>query len=88
MNGNYAEEVNYQRIIDREGYHCYICNQDILPHHKLAFDHFIPLLPRNGDPIGTHTEDNLYPTHRECNARKSNRKFEDLTDFDKRGPDN
>ena len=86
INGNYAEEVDYQRVLEREGYHCYICNQDILPHHRLAFDHFVPLIPRNGDPIGTHTEDNLYPTHRECNARKSNRKFEDLTDFDKRGP--
>jgi 5-methylcytosine-specific restriction endonuclease McrA len=56
-----------------------------LLHHTLTFDHIVPLVPRAGDPQGTHTEDNIKPTHRECNARKSNRRLEDLTPFDRRG---
>lgn len=87
MKESTIEPVNLQNVLDRHGRYCYICEQDILPTQNLVFDHVIPLVPRPGDPKGTHSEDNLRPAHRECNGRKSNRRFEDLTPFDRRGPD-
>lgn len=82
-----AGKVSYQHILERDGRWCYICEQPILPHQKLVFDHVIPLRPRPGEPQGTHTEDNIRPAHEACNVRKSNIPFECLTDWHKRGPD-
>lgn len=85
-------EVDYTRILERDGYFCYICQRDINPNAKagsreaLTFDHIIPLHPRPGEPQGTHSEDNLSPAHHCCNVRKGNRPFETLTPFDRRGP--
>lgn len=79
--------VDYQRILERDGMYCYICDRDILAHHQLAFDHKVPLHPRKGEPKGTHTEDNIHPTHKECNLRKANKQFENLTSFSRRGVD-
>lgn len=85
-------EVDYTRILERNGYHCYLCNQPIHPDAKpgssasLSFDHVIPLHPRPGEPQGSHSEENILPAHVACNVRKSNRSLETLTDFDRRGP--
>lgn len=78
--------VSYQRILERDGYHCYICEKAIAP-HDLSFDHVIPLTPRAGNPQGTHTADNIKTCHKICNSRKVNKRFEDLTPWDRRGPD-
>lgn len=88
IQGIYVEDVNYQHILERDGYFCYICEKPILHHHRLEFDHVIPLIPKDGDPIGTHTDDNIRPSHKECNARKNNRRLDELNDYDRRGPDN
>lgn len=87
-----TETVDYKRILDRDGYHCYICNQAINPKSNkkapdsLAFDHVLPLIPRQGEPQGTHSEDNIRPVHHFCNSKKNNRRLEDLTPWDRRGP--
>ncbi len=81
-----TERVSYKRIQERDGMWCYICKQSILPHQKIAFDHVIPLIPRFGEPQGTHCENNIHLTHRICNTRKKNKPLETLTPFDRRGP--
>jgi hypothetical protein len=86
--GAYVEDVDYQAILELHGPWCYICDGPILAHHKIEFDHVVPLIPRPGDPQGSHTADNIRPTHKECNARKSNKRLEDMLSFDRRGPDN
>lgn len=84
-------EVSYVRVLERDGYHCYICERDISPtatgQGKLTFDHRIPLIPRPGEPKGTHSEENLHPAHYICNLRKGNRPFEGMTPHQRRGPD-
>lgn len=80
------DPVNYEDILLRDGFWCYLCEQDILPDQKLEFDHIIPLLPRVGEPQGTHTAENIRPTHKICNRRKSNTPLELLTPFQRRGP--
>lgn len=86
--------VSYTHILERDGAWCYLCEQSIdltLPKRhpsSLVFEHKIPLSPRPGEPKGTHTENNIHPAHWVCNNRKSNKRFEDLTPFDRRGPDN
>lgn len=88
-----VDKVDYNHILERDGYFCYICQKPIDPHAKkksgkaLSFDHVIPLQPRLGEPQGTHSEDNLRPTHHSCNVRKGNRPFELLTPYDRRGID-
>jgi hypothetical protein len=87
-----TERVSYKRILTRDGYYCYICNQSIDPHAKprsqesLTFDHVIPIQPRPSEPQGTHCESNIRPAHKVCNARKSNKPLETLTDIDRQGP--
>ncbi|HZU01540.1 MAG TPA: HNH endonuclease [Ktedonobacteraceae bacterium] len=90
--GTAVGNVSYTHILARDGYHCYICDKPIDPTLKkcdgaLSFDHRIPLRPRPGNPKGTHTEENIHPTHLVCNFRKNNRRLEDMTPFDRRGPD-
>lgn len=85
-----VEDVNFQRIIERDGYSCYICNGSIDPTIKkgpamLSFDHVIPLQPRLGEPQGTHSEENIRPAHKSCNSRKRNKPFETLNEWDRRG---
>jgi hypothetical protein len=84
--GAIVEETDYYEIMQEYGGWCYICEQPILPEHTIEFDHLIPLLPRPGNPQGHHSKDNIRPTHKVCNARKSNKRLEDLTPFDRRGP--
>lgn len=74
-------EVDYERILARDGYWCHICERDILPHQKLEFDHVIPI-----DRNGPHVEWNIKPSHRFCNRRKSNLLMEELTAWHRSGP--
>lgn len=88
--GTRTEKVSYKHILERDGYYCYICCKDIDPSvkygpGKLVFDHEIPLNPRLGEPQGTHTIDNIHPTHQICNARKSNKPFHSLTESNRQG---
>jgi 5-methylcytosine-specific restriction endonuclease McrA len=86
--GAQSEYVDYQAILEQYGPWCYICEGPILAHHKLEFDHIVPLVPRPNEPQGAHTAENIRPTHKECNARKSNKQLQDMLPFDRRGPDN
>lgn len=69
-----VDRVSYKSILERDGYFCYLC-QAVIDPKDLSFDHVIPLRPRPGHPQGTHTEDNIRPAHKKCNARKSNKPF-------------
>lgn len=80
--------IDYKHILERDGHFCYLCQQPILPHHDIEFDHELPLHPRRGEPQGVHAEYNIHPTHGICNSRKNNRQLESLTAWDRRGPDN
>lgn len=70
-------KVSYKRILERDGYFCYLCQKPIDP-KDLCFDHIVPLQPRLGDPQGTHSEDNIRPAHKLCNLRKSNKRLDQL----------
>jgi HNH endonuclease len=88
--GAQVGEVSYENILEQCGYWCHICERSIDPTIKsgpasLAFDHIIPISPRKGNPQGAHSEENIHPSHKVCNSRKSNRPFESLTPFQRRG---
>lgn len=72
--------VDYERVLERDGAWCYICEQDILPHHDLHFDHVIPITRG-----GNHSEDNIKPTHKACNLRKYTRLLSEMTSYQRRG---
>lgn len=75
-----VDKVNYQQILERDGMWCYICESDILPHHKIQFDHVIPLARK-----GPHSNENIKVTHDVCNHRKHTRLLEEMTPFQRRG---
>jgi hypothetical protein len=87
-----TDPVSYKVILERDGYFCYICEQDINPALKypdpgsLTFDHEIPLIPRPSELQGTHTTENIHPSHLVCNFRKKNKPYHLLTPYDRRGP--
>jgi 5-methylcytosine-specific restriction endonuclease McrA len=70
-NGN-GGKVDYQLVLERSGGVCYLCDTPI--EDELHFDHIIPL-----SRSGTHTEDNLAPTHIVCNLRKGTYLTSELT---------
>ncbi len=73
-------KVSYKHILERDGMYCYICDQPILAHHALHFDHVIPLVRS-----GPHTEDNIKPTHEICNQRKGAKLLSEMTSRQRRG---
>ena len=75
-----VQQVSYERILERDGMVCHICEQPILPHHKLEFDHVVPLARG-----GSHTEENIKPSHQQCNRRKKSYLMEELTPWHRRG---
>jgi 5-methylcytosine-specific restriction endonuclease McrA len=77
-----TQKVSYKYILEQYGYWCHICDKIILPHHKLHFDHVIPL--KRG---GSHTEDNIKPAHGVCNTRKGIKLLEEMEVNQRRGPD-
>lgn len=58
-------KVSYDRILERDGMHCYLCDRDIAE-GELSFDHVIPLARD-----GAHSEKNIRTAHKSCNLRKS-----------------
>lgn len=75
-----VEKVSYEAILERDGAWCYICEKPIEPHHKINFDHVIPLVRG-----GSHSETNLKVTHSNCNHRKGKRLLEEMTPYQRRG---
>lgn len=74
--------VDYDLILKQYGMHCHICDQAILSHQTLNMDHVIPLAR-----LGKHASDNIKPSHAICNYRKGYKLLEEMTAFDRRGPD-
>ena len=64
--------VSYDRILDRDGLHCYLCNTAVAV-SELSFDHVVPL-----SRDGAHTEDNIRVVHAVCNSRKRNRLLSEI----------
>lgn len=75
-----VDTVRYERILERDGMYCYICEHDILPGQKIDFDHVIPLVRG-----GSHSEDNIKVTHAICNRRKHDKLLEEMTSYQRRG---
>lgn len=73
-------EVDYERILERDSMWCHICEQDILPHQKVNFDHVIPL-----DRGGAHSEENIHVAHKTCNLRKGTKLLSEMTSYLRRG---
>lgn len=65
-------KVSYDRILERDGMHCYLCDSDI-PEDVLSFDHVVPL-----SRGGAHSEDNIKPAHVSCNCRKRDKFLHEL----------
>jgi 5-methylcytosine-specific restriction endonuclease McrA len=62
--GLHVEKVDYQEILDRDGWRCYLCGEGVIE-CNLSFDHVIPML--RGGP---HTADNIRVVHIRCNDSK------------------
>lgn len=62
-NGSKVESVNYEKILERDGMICHICELEI--ENDLQFDHVIPL-----SRGGAHSMENIKPSHARCNLRK------------------
>lgn len=77
--GTRTGRVNYKRILERDGYHCYIC-EDVVTPDQVSFDHKTPL-----SRGGTHTENNIKVAHKICNFRKGTRLLEEMTPYQRRG---
>lgn len=65
-------EVSYDRILERDGMHCYLCDSDIME-GELSFDHVVPLSRE-----GAHSEDNIRAAHMSCNSRKRDRLLHEI----------
>jgi hypothetical protein len=76
-----TEQVDYELIFQACDGICYICNQQILPHHDIEFDHIIPITRQ-----GPHSYENIAVVHDICNSRKNNKLLEEMTPFQRRGP--
>lgn len=63
--GSTVESVSYELILDQHGMVCHICGDGIPSLADLNMDHVIPLAR-----AGTHTYDNIRPSHKTCNQRK------------------
>jgi 5-methylcytosine-specific restriction endonuclease McrA len=72
LQGATIGEVDFDFIWNRDGGICYLCNLPINP-TNVHFDHVIPL-SRNG----SHSSDNLRPTHPRCNLIKHDKLVEEL----------
>jgi len=63
-----TERVDFAAIIERDGMWCYLCEKPIESLADLHMDHVRPL-----SKGGSHTAENLKPTHALCNLRKGAR---------------
>jgi 5-methylcytosine-specific restriction endonuclease McrA len=64
---NDTEIINYESILKRDGYVCYLCGLPVKP-EDINFDHKIPL-----SRGGAHTEENIGVTHEWCNKSKKDK---------------
>lgn len=78
----FVGRVDYDLVIEQYGFICHICNKEIAGFGDLHMEHVIPLA--RGGP---HSQENLRPSHGVCNLRKHDKLMEELTDYDRRGPD-
>ncbi len=79
--GSIVEQIDYKRILERDGMFCYICEKGITPEQKIHFDHVIPLA--RGGP---HSENNIKVAHQICNLRKHDNLIEEMADYQRQGP--
>lgn len=82
-------DVSYDRILERDGWFCYICEKNIDPYatdkqSALTFDHVKPLAGK-GERKGSHTEENIKPAHHTCNCRKQTKLLHEMTPYQRRG---
>lgn len=71
--------ISLNELARREGERCYICGRKV--DMKLAssdpmsatMDHFLPLIPRNGEVGGDNRSANIRLAHMKCNSQKNNR---------------
>lgn len=64
MRGNTTDDVDYKSILERDGYVCHICGDEV-DAGDIHFDHIIPL-----SKGGPHSMDNIAVAHSVCNIRK------------------
>lgn len=57
-------KFSYEEILDRDGWTCYLCGEDVLE-CELSFDHVIPK-----SEAGPHAPDNVKVCHIRCNDSK------------------
>lgn len=72
LKGCDIDTVDYAAILERDGWHCYLCDCAVSP-ENLTFDHVVPL--RKG---GCHAMDNIKVAHRSCNSRKGQRLLSEI----------
>lgn len=63
-----GQRLDYDAILERDGWFCHICSLVIVDWSDLHFDHVIPLSKQ-----GTNDPENVRPAHALCNLRKSDR---------------
>lgn len=71
-----SEYVDYREVLKLKGMICGICREPItrgigIRSAFLTFDHIVPIIKQ-----GSHTPENIQPSHAGCNAAKSGRAFE------------
>jgi 5-methylcytosine-specific restriction endonuclease McrA len=68
--GAEAENVSYEEVVARYGMTCHLCLKPIESRADFQMDHVIPFGRNSG---GTHTYDNVRPSHKRCNQIKNAR---------------
>lgn len=68
-----VEDVDPRVVIDRHGMVCHICTDPIAAWSDLHFDHVIPLARG-----GSHTYENIRPSHSWCNQRKGTKLMSEI----------
>lgn len=68
-----GEKVDLNRILERDGFVCHICKEEIKENEKLEFDHIEPLFLG-----GVHGEGNISPSHMHCNRSKGHKTMQEM----------
>jgi 5-methylcytosine-specific restriction endonuclease McrA len=68
-----VEKVSYEAILAEHGMICHICGERIADKSDLHFDHVVPL-----SRGGSHTAENIRPSHAWCNLSKHARPLEEV----------
>jgi hypothetical protein len=70
---NSVGRVDYEAILAEWGRVCFICKRAISESETLWFEHVVPI-----NRGGAHIKENIAPSHRLCNQRKSDRLMEEI----------